>query len=396
MNWLLRRNQSSRADSFPEESERPSDPLPAGHHICSIVTSLTSGGAEILVANLSSAFVQAGGRSTVIALCDAATVGNSPAMETLLKQQIESQGGHFLSLALDEKRSVVAGGLALRRALQQVRPDIVHAHTARALGMIALAGPRAPIVLTHHNSKLSFPPRMFGLFDRIVMAYVAISDETAAIYRRSARRPCHLIPNAAATKFRSDHPRMSVARPARILSVGALSKQKNYDLLIEVARHVRDTSSPFDMPVFRIAGHGESLEVLRGSVREYGLNDTVRFLGERHDIQNLMADSDIYMNTSVYEGMPVALLEAMAMALPIIATNVAGNCELVQNGNGGFLCDVTCPAALAEALASLIRDEGLYRRMSCASLEQSEKYSLSGTVRKHIELYNSLIARRLR
>lgn len=365
-------------------------------HICSILTSLTSGGAEMLVANLSGAFVQAGARSTVIALCDAATVGNSPDMEALLKQQIESQGGRFVSLGLDRKRGVLAGGKTLRRVLQQLRPDIVHTHTARALGMIALAGARVPTVLTHHNSKLPFPPRMFALFDLIASGYVAISEETARIYRRNARRPCTLIPNAAAPKFRSEGPRMSLSRPVRVLSVGALSEQKNYGLLIEAAKQlrngVRNGGYPFEMPIFQIAGHGAALEELRGRVEEYALGDAIHFLGERPDIESLMAQSDIYLNTSAYEGMPVALLEAMAMALPIVATDVAGNRELVQDGKGGLLSALGDPAALAEGLARLIRDEELYRRMSRASLIQSEKYSLAGTASRHIDLYDSLLA----
>jgi glycosyltransferase involved in cell wall biosynthesis len=176
--------------------------------------------------------------------------------------------------------------------------------------------------------------------------------------------------------------------------VGALSEQKNYGLLIEAARQLRHGSYPFEMPIFQIAGHGAAIEELRGRVKEYGLGDAVRFLGERPDIESLMAQSDIYLNTSVYEGMPVALLEAMAMALPIVATDVAGNRELVHDGKGGLLCELGNPAALAEGLAYLIRDEELYRRMSRASLAQSEKYSLAGTARRHIELYDSLIASR--
>jgi glycosyltransferase involved in cell wall biosynthesis len=373
---------------------RPSSERQGGLHICSILTSLTSGGAEMLVVNLSGAFVEAGTRSTVIALCDAATLGNSPDMEALLKQQIESQGGCFISLGLDQKRGVLTGGMALRRVLRQAEPGIVHAHTARALGMIALAGARVTTVLTHHNSKLSFPPGMFALFDRIASGYVAISEETAGISRRNARRPYRLIPNAAAPKFRSEGPRTGISRPAHILSAGAVSEQKNYGLLIEVARHLRDGDYPFEMPIFQIAGHGPSIEELRGRVKEYGIGDAVHFLGERADIESLMTQSDIYLNTSVYEGMPIALLEAMAMALPIVATDVAGNRELVRDAESGFLCELGSPAVIAESLARLICDEELYRQMSRASLAQSDQYSLSGTAGQHIDLYETLIANR--
>lgn len=344
----------------------------------------------MLVANLSRAFVDAGSQSTVIALCDAATLGNSREMEALLRQQIESHGGRFVSLGLDRRRGVLAGGIAMRRALRQLQPDIVHAHTARALGMIALAGAGVPTVLTHHNSKLTFPPRMFALFDRIAMGYVAISEDTADIYRANARQPYRLIPNAPAPKFRTDKPRERMSHPARVLSVGAISAQKNYDLLIKVAQHLRDGCYPFEMPVFQIAGNGPDLGELRRRVEEASLGEAVHFLGERTDIESLMAQSDIYLNTSVYEGMPIALLEAMAMALPIVATDVAGNRELVLDGQGGFLCTLDSPAAIAEALARLIRDEDRFRQMSVNSLIQSKKYSLQGTARQHLEFYEAL------
>jgi len=148
------------------------------------------------------------------------------------------------------------------------------------------------------------------------------------------------------------------------------------------------------MPVFQIAGHGQAMEELRERAAQYGLRDTVRFLGERSDIESLMAQSDIYLNTSAYEGMPVALLEAMAMAMPIVATDVPGNHELVRHRKSGLLCDLNNPAAIAEDVASLIRDEKLYRQMSRSALIESENYSLASTAQRHIDLYDAIIAGR--
>lgn len=385
----------AETDFLPEDDGPEVDPTMGSQlHICSVLTSLTSGGAEMLVTGLNGAFVRSGFQSTVIALCDAATVGNSPDMEAQLRHQIEKDGGQFVSLGLNHKRRAITGGMALRGALQQLQPNIVHAHTARALGMIAIARAHVPVVLTHHNSKLSFPPRMLVLFDRIASEYVAISQEIAELYRTHARRPCTLIHNAPSPRFHADFPRTRVSRPARILSIGALSDQKNYGLLIKVAKHLREGSYAFPMPIFQIAGHGPTIHALRATAAEYGLSDHVLFLGERSDIDALMTESDIYLNTSAYEGMPIALLEAMAMALPIVATNVAGNRELIRDHEGGLLCEFGNPAAIARGLASLINDGQFYRRMSAASLTRSQSYSLSRTADLHIELYESLITKR--
>ena len=362
--------------------------------IGSILTSLTSGGAEILVTNLNTHFAPQGIDAVVLALCDAHALGNSAAMESELRGRLDQAGCRFMSLALPPRRGFWEGARALRRWLRDETPDLVHVHTVRGVLMLALAGCRLPIVFTHHNSKLSFPPWLFRVLDRFVDDYVAISNDTAALYRRYSRRPFVLIPNAPAPDFRAATPRDACAVPVQILTVGAVSDQKHYGLLIETARMLRSMKSASPpAAMFKIAGGGAGLEALRAQVRELGLADRVEFLGERSDISALIAQSDIYLNTSRYEGFSIAILEALSGGLPVVATDVPGNRGLVTPGQNGYLAPLDRPSTLAAAIGRIASDPALYRKLSAGAMRSARDYTIEGAARRHLELYASLMGR---
>lgn len=359
-------------------------------HIVSILTSLTSGGAEMLVVNLNKEYAAAGHRSTVVTLADAHSVGNSAEMESVLRQRIIDEGGEYISLQLGTSRNPLNGWRKMRALIRRLNPDIIHAHTARALLMLLAHPGNAPVVLTHHNSKLSFPTGMFKLFGRIAAAYVAISKETEVLFAQHVHRPIAYIPNAASKSFSASAPRARASDARKILSVGTISEQKHYDLLVDVALVLKNRLSPAAMPLFQIAGNGVDLEKMRILAREKGVADHVHFLGERSDIADLMATSDLYLNTSRYEGMPVALLEAMACGLPIVATHVAGNTELVTDGENGLLRPLDDADALADAIMHLLENGEIYQQCSEAAIARSKSFSIENTCANHLALFQRL------
>lgn len=359
--------------------------------ICSILTSLTSGGAEILVSNLSEQFAAAGHESLVLTLCDAATLGNSSSMERRLRQHIEGSGGRVQSLRLGRHRRLVSGAAALRQVLGEFQPDVIHAHTARAMPMLAFRAGHTPVVLTHHNSRFSFPPVLLRLFNRQVRGYVAINSEIRDHLCKLTRQPVHLIPNAPAMNFTSQTARQAPGAgsngPARILSVAAISDQKNYHLLLQVAAIMRDRKLTPRLPRFTVAGGGPDLASLRELARTMGLADNVEFLGERLDIPDLLRESHLYLNTSRYEGCSIAILEAMAMALPVVATDVSGNRDQVTSGRTGFLVDEHSPEDIARAVARVLNEPDLYSRMSRAAMEEVSRYTIRDAARRHLDIY---------
>lgn len=347
----------------------------------------------MLVVNLNKEYVAAGHQSTIVTLADAASVGNSKSMESELRKQIFNEGGSYVPLSLGTTRNPIKGWWKMRRLLQKLKPDVIHAHTARALPMLLSdTSSKTVKVLTHHNSHISFPVRMFALFDRIVDAYVAISKETGSIFAQHVAKKIAYIPNAASKSFAAKAPRASISPRRQVISVGTISAQKHYDLLIDTVVELKKVQSSSDFAKFVIAGNGTDLEAMRALARDKSVEDCVEFLGERSDISELMAQSDIYLNTSRYEGMPVALLEAMASGLPIIATRVAGNTELISHEENGLLCPLDDPQALAEGLLRMLSDTHLYRRCSERAIAKSATFSIEATAGKHIELFRELLA----
>ncbi len=360
--------------------------------ICSITNSLTSGGAEVLVTGLSAEFSHAGNRSLVIALCDAETVGNSAETEARMIGEIEAAGGTFISLGLSANRGPIEGARAMRKALKDFAPDVVHAHTVRALPMLALGLIKAPRVLTHHNTRLPFSPKMFRMFDRLTDTYVAIGADVEAVLSQYVTKPIVRIPNAAGRSFAKSVHRTAPQKPPHILSVGTISEQKNYALLIDTAKALQKTGPDNPSPIFQIAGGGADLEGLRSRVAAEDLSGIVEFLGERSDVPTLMASSDLYLNVSLYEGMPITLLEAMASGLPIVATDVPGNCELVADDVNGLKAPLGDPNAIASRIIEILCDADLYGKLSQGSITRSADFSIENTATKHCNLYTSLIA----
>ena len=356
----------------------------------SIVTSLTTGGAESLVVGLNSCFAQGGHDHTVISLCDAATLGNSPETELQLKEQIVQAGGRHLSLGLARNRNPITGARRINALLREDRPDLIHAHTIRAVPAIAVSRFDGAVVLTHHNSRLSFPPALFRITDRVVDSYVAISPETAETYRKHCRKPCTRISNGIPRQFIAAQPREAAGAPARVISVGTISAQKNYDLLITAAKAMQSDEETRGLAIFAVVGPGEELSDYRAKVEEADLGNVVEFLGARSDVKSLLSEADIYLNTSDYEGQSVAMLEAMAMALPIVATDVPGNRDIVSDGDNGSLVPHGNPQEIARAIARLARQPEFYGRCSARALEFGKGFSVEKTAAEHLKLYRSL------
>jgi glycosyltransferase involved in cell wall biosynthesis len=144
-----------------------------------------------------------------------------------------------------------------------------------------------------------------------------------------------------------------------------------------------------------IVGGGRRLEEVKTLAASLGLADTVHFLGQRRDIPDLLNATDIFVLPSYSEGVSLALLEAMAAGLPVIATAVGGLPEVVEDGETGLLIPPKDAAALAGALARLLADPALARRLGAkARTHVREHYSLDRLGREINEIYGELVAKK--
>ena len=121
-------------------------------------------------------------------------------------------------------------------------------------------------------------------------------------------------------------------------------------------------------------GEGPYRARYEAEVRRQGLADTVQFLGYRYDIPELTAAADVAVLTSVKEGIPRALMEAMAVGVPVVATDVKGSREVVVNGETGFLVPLEDDQALAERLTLLLESPALRRDMGARGVEHARRH----------------------
>jgi glycosyltransferase involved in cell wall biosynthesis len=140
-----------------------------------------------------------------------------------------------------------------------------------------------------------------------------------------------------------------------------------------------------------VVGEGPEREPLEMLVRDLGLNDAVRFLGARNDARAWLAGCDVYVNSSISEGVSLTILEAMAAALPVVATRVGGTPEVVPEGCGRLIAPRS-PEALAGALLELSNDAALRDRLGRDARRRVEAtFSLDRMVTEYREVYSALV-----
>jgi glycosyltransferase involved in cell wall biosynthesis len=176
-----------------------------------------------------------------------------------------------------------------------------------------------------------------------------------------------------------------------ILSVGRHEFQKDHECLVAALARLRDR----ERLVALIAGRtGNATGSIERAVAAAGLSDRVRLLGHRDDIPDLLAAADVLVSTSRFEGMPGAIIEAMALGLPIVASRIAPVLEVVEPEVNAQLFPPGDDAELARGLAELLDDEGIRHRMGCRSREIfSDRFTLSASAGRMARLYEDLLAR---
>lgn len=146
-----------------------------------------------------------------------------------------------------------------------------------------------------------------------------------------------------------------------------------------------------------IVGKGPQRPALEARIAELGLGKQVLLLGNRDDVPALLAECNLFVLSSIAEGMPGAVLEAMAAGLPVVATDVGGTGELVVPGETGALVPASDPAALCGALARYVSDAGLRSRHGDAGRRRAEsEFSLRSMVSGYIALYDGVLQRHAR
>jgi glycosyltransferase involved in cell wall biosynthesis len=286
--------------------------------------------------------------------------------------------------------------------LRERRIDVIHTHNTGpffhgALGA-TLAGVKTHI---HTDHARPFPDSLRWMVAEHVLSHLAyrvvgVSDDTTHNLRHYEKIPeskLATIPNGIDLQpVRTDPARLrqelGISPATTVIgTAGRLTHQKGMEFLIQAAGLLAPRFP--DLTVL-IVGEGSEQNALQEMVRSAGLQDRVRLLGLRMDIPDLLALFDIYALPSRWEGLPMAILEAMAASLPIVASAVGGVPTAVREGVNGLLVPPENPVALAGALEKLLDEPQLRKRMGEAG---RKRYEAGFTARQMTRRYERLYLR---
>lgn len=292
------------------------------------------------------------------------------------------------------------GLLRLVSLVREFRPDVVHGYLFGPNLFAAVAGRLCGVPVTcvaKRNVDAFETPRQIAvqrLAHRLATHVTAVSREVASssvALGVPAERVTVIENGVDVGRFDGATRRDGVpglegvpADAALVGSVGCLAPRKDYGtLLAALALLGRDRRWRC-----ALAGDGPDRAALEARAAELGVADRVLFLGERSDVDRLLPAFDVFVLSSREEGIPNALLEAMAAARPCVATRVGGNAEVLEDGRTGWLVPAQDPAALAGALGSALADPAeAARRGAAARAATIAERSIEAMVRRHEAFY---------
>jgi len=304
-------------------------------------------------------------------------------------------------------RSLAVFLLRLTRHLRAKPYTIVHTHNSitGAIGRVAARIARIPLTIhtTHGFHFHENMGRMRSLpfiaaeraLSRCCDVLLCQNREELDLVPRLRLQPhlgVHHVGNGIDLRFfpaRTTEP--NNPRPV-ILFVGRLEPVKNQMMLLRALPLLRDLN-----PIVQLVGDGPSRAEYEAELRQLGLTDSVQFLGYRYDVPELTAAADVVVLTSLKEGIPRALMQASAVGVPVVATDVKGSREVIVDGQTGFLVQLGDFHTLAKRLASLLQDRALRRDMSLRAMTHArQQFDEERVVERLVQLYReALLARGL-
>jgi len=284
-------------------------------------------------------------------------------------------------IVMDAKGSFNRRFLAgLCRLVRTEHVDLLQSHLLGSNVYCALAGllTRTPLVATFHGSvDIGARERFVGLKCRVINAgagcIVAVTDSLRSdLVDRTPLDPGKLrviqngIDTARFRRTRGDTLRRQYGWAETdfiIGSVGNIRPAKGYDILLRTAALLKNSTQTYR---FVIAGQGKGglYDELLALHKELGLEDSVRFAGFLDDVPEFLAGIDLFLSSSISEGLPLSAIQAMVASLPVIATRCGGYEQLISDRVNGWLVEVGNPQALAEAIETVAANAGLRARLA--------------------------------
>ena len=377
-----------------------SDEVPGPYRrLTYLLTSLNMGGAQAQAVRLAGGFVGRGWDVRLISMIPAEA----------FTEELDELGVPWTSLGMAPGSADPRGVLRLRRLIRRWGPTFIHGHMVHAnlLARVTRLTTRVPVVVsTAHSIDEGGRGReiAYRVTDPLSDYTTNVSQTAVDRYICVGAAPEHkigFIPNGIdSERFAPDAERRARVRASLGVgeefvwfAAGRMEKAKDYPNMLQAMARATHTNSGARLFV---AGDGPDASAVKALAQELGVQRSVTFLGQRRDVPDLMNAADGYLMSSAWEGLPMVLLEAAASGLPIVATDVGGNHEVVADGVNGFVVPPADPGALAARMGELQGcGESERRAMGAAGRRNiATTYDLNSVLDRWTRLFAALLERR--
>jgi len=323
-----------------------------------------------------------------------------------------AEAGIPIRVIPESERSFLAIFSEASKFLKSTQTQIIHSHRYKenlAAAMLAQCCGIDYVVRTQHGLPEPFTGlrrfRQYALqrLDRVV-AQVA-TDRVISVTAEMKSRLSHYISpskivvihnginianiGAPLTKEQAKHSLGIAASVPVIGTVGRLERIKRLDIFVAAAQHIRK-KVPDSM--FIIAGEGEQKKILQDQLYRARLQDAILLLGYREDVIKVLSAMDVFVLCSDHEGLPIALLEALALRIPVVARKVGGIPEVIEDAISGILIESARPEELAAGCIKAIFDTMLRTSLTAGSRAAIQRFTVQSTAAQVVALYKSLVA----
>jgi glycosyltransferase involved in cell wall biosynthesis len=390
-----------RPDARSAGQETP----PRRVHVLTLVDHVgVSGGAERLALDIATRLEPTRFRSTLCASRFISTPTPTEQERGALERMRET-GVEFLPLGR-QRRGEILPWRHLVAYIRRERVDVLHAHMfgSNIWGAVIGRLSGVPVVVAHEHTWSFEGEPLRRLLDRELIgrwsdAFIAVSRadrrkmiEIERIPAERVRFIANGIDPEAPTQGRDLRGELGVGPGPLVGAVGSLRAQKAYDVLIRAAARLREAHPGLHV---LIAGDGPERARLQALIRDLGVDDVIVMAGRRLDVPDVLAELDVAVCASHFEGSPLAVMEYMEAGLPIVATRVGGVPDLIEDDVHGLLVEPGDPAGLAAAIDDLLSDRARAAALGARARERRRReFALDVMVDNVEALYEELLGAR--
>ena len=353
--------------------------------IMQIIPSFAFGGAEVMCENLVYSLIELGNTVEVVSLFSS---------HTPISERMEERGVNIVYL--DKKPGFDFSVISkLKKEIKKFAPDAVHVHL-NAIKYAGFAVKKTKVkkcVYTVHNiaekDASGFSRKLNAIFFKKKWVQpVALSETVKESISRLYGIELESIPSVYngidLEKCRAKE-NYKLGDPIKLIHIGRFFEQKNHKGMLEIFAKLKQS---YPNICLQLVGDGELKSEMEAYAEELGIKDSVEFMGAKANVHEFLSEADIFILPSIYEGMPITLIEAMGSGMPIVATAVGGVPDMLSHNESAMLvkCDTD---SIYDACVELLESEEKRAALGKAALGRSERFSSKYMAEKYCEIYNS-------